>query len=90
MEGGSGLAESRSSALPSGEGRRGGGGRGESCRHGQSLVSLRFGVLAAFLRAVCSKQRSRAFPEESLFVSYQEEKSTFFLNGTQRRLKGSH
>lgn len=79
MEGGSGLAESRSSALPSGEGRRGGGGgRGESCRHGQSLVSLRFGVLAAFLRAICSKQRSRAFPEESLFVSYQERKIDFF------------
>lgn len=80
MEGGSGLAESRSSALPSGEGRRGGvgGGRGESCRHGQSLVPLRFGVLSAFQRAVCSKQRSRAFPEESLFVSYQERKIDFF------------
>lgn len=59
MEGGPGLAESRSSALPSGEGRGG--------EHGLGLVSPRSGVFAAFQRALCSKQRSRA--EESLFVS---------------------
>lgn len=58
MEGGPGLAKSRSSALPSGEGRGG---------HGLGLVSVRSGVLAAFQRALCSKQRSRA--EESLSVS---------------------
>lgn len=80
MEGGPGLAESRSSALPSGEGRGGSTGWASSRR-----------VLGSSppFKEPSAPNRGAEPRRVSLLVS-RKEKSTSFLNGTQRRLKGSH